>query len=282
MSLRAVDITGGLLISPAGIWWATGAALLFLLGLVYRYSLFVPARQGLPILLYHKVSPLENDRLTISADRLDRQLAFIKDRNYTPISFSELSDALNRGHDLPAKPILVTFDDAYLKTIQLVHPLLLKHQVKATIFLPVGFIGGVNQWDGANEPLMSYQDIQEIAGGLIEFGLHSYRHENYEHYSAAQIEEDVTACVRALEEQGCPFTRVFAYPYGRMPAEQSVNQAMRNCFRQHGIEFALRIGSRINRLPPKDPYELKRIAIRGSDSFWTFKTKLRKGRVKLF
>jgi peptidoglycan/xylan/chitin deacetylase (PgdA/CDA1 family) len=270
------------LISPAGIWWITGAALLLFVWLVYRYSLFVPAPQGLPILLYHKVSPQENDALTISADRLDRQLAFIKDQNYTAISFSELSDALNHGHDLPAKPILVTFDDAYLRTVQLVHPLLLKHQVKATILLPVGFIGGVNQWDGANESLMSYQDIQEIAGGQIEFGLHSCRHENYEHYSAAQIEADVTACVRALEEQGCPFTRVFAYPYGRMPREQSVNQAMRNCFRKHGIEFALRIGSRINRLPPKDPYELKRIAIRGTDSFWTFKTKLRKGRVKLF
>jgi peptidoglycan/xylan/chitin deacetylase (PgdA/CDA1 family) len=270
------------LLSPAGIWWVTGAALLVFLWLDYRYSLLVPAPQGLPILLYHKVSPQENDALTISADRLDRQLAFVKDHHYTPISFSELSDALNRGQRLPAKPILLTFDDAYLRTVQLAYPLLLKHQVKATIFLPVSFIGGVNQWDGGNEPLMSYQDIREIAGGLVEFGLHSYRHENYENYSAVQIGEDVSACVRALEENGCPFTRVFAYPYGRMPTEQSVNQAMRNCFRQYGIEFGLRIGSRINRLPPKDPYELKRIAIRGTDSFWAFKTKLRKGRVKLF
>lgn len=269
-------------ISPAETGWATGAALLVLLGLVYRFSLFLPARHGLPILLYHKVSAQENDRLTISVERLDRQIARIKNQNYTAISFSELSDALHGGRPLPAKPILLTFDDGYLSTAQLLQPLLSKHQVKATIFLPVGFIGGTNEWDGGKELLMSYADIREGAGGVFEFALHSYRHENYERYSAAQIAADVAACVRALEEQGCAFMRVFAYPYGRMPREQSVKQAMRECFRQHGIEFAVRIGSRINRLPPKDPYELKRIAIRGTDSFWTFKTKLQKGRVKLF
>ncbi len=175
------------MISPAGIWWITGAALLVFLWLVYRYSLFEPAPQGLPILLYHKVSPQENDGLTISADRLDGQLAFVKDRNYTPISFSELSDAFctavmicRQKNRIPADIRRRVLEAPFNWCIRCCS----KHQVKATIFLPVGFIGGVNQWDDANESLMSYQDIREIAGRLVEFGLHSYRHENYEHYSA--------------------------------------------------------------------------------------------------
>jgi len=57
---------------------------------------------------------------------------------------------------------------------------------------------------------------------------------------------------------------------------------MREFFRRNRIDFAARIGSRINALPPADVYELKRTAVRGTDSFWEFKTKLRKGRVKLF
>ena len=258
------------------------ASLLILLWLVYRYGLFVPAPKGLPILLYHKVSLHHNDALTISADRLDRQLVYVMSTGYTPVSFQDLKEFVDGRRPLPAKPVLVTFDDGYLSTYELAYPLLVKHQVKATVFLPAAFIGGVNGWDAGSEPLMSYDTIRQIAGALIEFGLHSYRHENYQSYSAAQVEADLSRCVRALEENGCPFTPVFAYPYGGMPRDGTVNRAMRESFRRHGIDFAVRIGSRINALPPRDAYELKRSVVRGTDSFWEFKTKLQKGRTKLF
>jgi peptidoglycan/xylan/chitin deacetylase (PgdA/CDA1 family) len=237
----------------------------------------------LPILLYHKVSATESDALTISLEGLDRQLACIVPSGYTAISFAELKESLDGRRELPAKPIIVTFDDGYLSTYELAYPILAKHNIKATVFLPTAFIGGVAHWAGASEPLMSYEIIRQLAEPrLIEFGLHSHRHENYEHYSAAQVEDDLSECLRALEESSSRFTRVFAYPYGRMPKDAAANRAMREFFRRHEIAFAARIGSRINRLPPKDLYELKRTAIRGTDSFREFKTKLRKGRIKLF
>ena len=165
---------------------------------------------------------------------------------------------------------------------ELAYPLLLKHEVKATIFLPVAYVGGVNQWDGGAEPLMPYEVLLKVAGRFIEFGLHSYRHENYERYTAVQMEADVSKCVSILTENGCPFSRVFAYPYGRVPKGQNISRAMRDCFQRHRIDLAVRIGSRINVFPLKDVYELKRSAVRGTDSFWEFKIKLKKGRAKLF
>jgi peptidoglycan/xylan/chitin deacetylase (PgdA/CDA1 family) len=257
--------------------------LAILLWLVYRYSLFVPAPKGLPILLYHKVSRDREDGLTISCESLDRQLAYIRSSGYTPISFSDLKESLAGRAALPANPVIVTFDDGYLNTYELAYPLLANHGVKATIFLTTGFIGASAGWDGANEPLMSWHNARELAKDpLIEFGMHSHRHQNYQRYSAAQIEDDLSDCLRALEENACPFTRVFAYPYGGMPRDPAANRAMRDFFRRHEIFFAARIGSRINPLPPRDPYELKRTAIRGTDSLRAFQTKLRKGRIKLF
>jgi hypothetical protein len=47
-----------------------------------------------------------------------------------------------------------------------------------------------------------------------------------------------------------------------------------------GIKLAFRIGNRVNKLPLKNYFEVKRISIQGSDSMWTFKTKLLKGREK--
>jgi hypothetical protein len=57
---------------------------------------------------------------------------------------------------------------------------------------------------------------------------------------------------------------------------------MNEIFRNAHIQFALRIGNRVNHWPPKDPYTLKRIDIKGTDNFYTFKTKLSKGRRKIF
>lgn len=256
--------------------------LLVLLWLVYRYGLFVPAPTGLPILMYHKVSRHHDDDLTISSARLDSQFAYIKSRGYTSVSFLDLKASLDGQRPLPPKPVLLTFDDGYLNTYELAYPLLLKHQLKATVFLPVAFIGKSNEWDGGAEPLMSYDQILQLAGPLVEFGLHSYRHENYLSYSSAQIEADVSECVSVLERNNCTFTRVFAYPYGRMPKDENGGRALRDSFRRHKIDFAVRIGSRINTLPPKDVYELKRTVVRGTDSFWEFKIKLQKGRAKLF
>jgi peptidoglycan/xylan/chitin deacetylase (PgdA/CDA1 family) len=269
-------------VTSSALIYGGPACLGILLWLVYRYGLFIPAPKGLPILLYHKVSSQHSDALTILAEHLDRQLAYVKSSGYRPISFSELKESLHGGRALPTKPVVVTFDDGYLSTYELAYPLLAKHGVKATVFLPTAFIGGVAGWDGASEPLMSYEMMRQLSAELIEFGMHSHRHESYERLSAAQIETDLSQCLRALEDSGCRFARVFAYPYGRMPKDPSANRAMREFFRRHEIDFAVRIGSRINALPPKDVYELKRTAVRGTDTFWEFKTKLRKGRIKLF
>jgi peptidoglycan/xylan/chitin deacetylase (PgdA/CDA1 family) len=262
--------------------YAAVAASVVLLWLVYRYGFLIPAPRGLPILVYHKVSQAYEDSLTISASRLDAQLAYINAQGYTSISFQDLQASLQGTQPLPSKPVLLTFDDAYLNTYELACPVLWKHQMKATIFLPIAFIDKSNEWDGGSERLMSYEQIRELAAHGIEFGLHSYRHENFESFSAAQAKSDVAQCMQSLEQNNCPHFPVFAYPYGRMPRDPDANRGFREAFRQHGIVFAARIGSRINKLPPKDVYELKRTIVQGTDSFREFKTKLRKGRVKLF
>ena len=129
---------------------------------------------------------------------------------------------------------------------------------------------------------MNYETIKKISGDLIEFGLHSNSHQNYELKSPAEIETDVSECIAALEKEGCRFTRTFAYPYGRMPKSSKTRDSMKQIFKNYNIDFAVRIGSRVNKLPVRNPYELKRIGISSLDSFFEFKIKLARGSVKLF
>jgi peptidoglycan/xylan/chitin deacetylase (PgdA/CDA1 family) len=148
----------------------------------------------------------------------------------------------------------------------------------------VGNIGGENEWDGGGEKLLSYENIREMAANkYIEFGLHSYRHQSYGELDAEEAAQDIDNCITALKENHIPFIPVLAYPYGAYPKKDEIKkERLFDMLRKKGIKYALRIGNGLNRLPFKNPFEIKRVNVRGSDSFLKFKVKLRKGHVKLF
>jgi len=261
-------------------------ALILVLGLVLggfwlTYFLLPPAAR-LPILMYHKVSENHNDKLTISAERLDGQLACLKRLGYQSVSFSDLREYERHGVPLPLKPVILTFDDGYLSVYDLARPLLQKHGFSATVFLPTKYIGGFNDWDGGTERLMNQEQIKSMSASGIHFGLHSHRHENYQRYSPSEIESDINDCVKALGAVVGKFDRVFAYPYGARPKSRTGKRFLKQILANQNIDYAVRIGSGLNAFPLRNRYELTRIGIHGTDSIRQFKRKLKKGRPNPF
>ena len=255
-----------------------------LLFFILEYSFLIPPVKGLPILMYHKVSEDHTDGLTVRSSDLETQFKYICDQGYSSISFLELQKSLVEKSPLPLKPIIITFDDAYESFSELVLPLLKKYRLKASLFVPVGFIGKTNEWDHGEEKISGVDEIQSLAmERLVEIGIHSFSHQNYKDLSPEKMAEDLQKCTTALESFKIPFTKVLAYPYGGFPKKDpDLNRKMKKIFLEHNLLFALRIGNRINRIPLIDPFELNRIDIKGTDNFFTFKIKLKKGREKLF
>jgi peptidoglycan/xylan/chitin deacetylase (PgdA/CDA1 family) len=258
--------------------------LLLLAWLTVTRSLLIPPAKGLPVLMYHNISDGKADGLHIPAEMLERQLAYLHEKNYTAISFGELYEYAGSGKPLPERPVILTFDDAYEGFILHAVLLLLKYNFRASVFIPVAYLGGTNEWDKGPERILSPGQVKRLAeSGLIEAGLHSYRHRSYGEMSPEEMKQDLDDCIKTLESHNIPFVRVLAYPYGSFPKKDPVRQQqMKDIFRDAGITFALRIGNRVNPIPLRDPYLLKRIDIRGTDSFSTFRIKLKKGRKKLF
>ena len=255
-----------------------------ILWLIVEYSFFIPPKKGIPILMYHKVSPGFADGLTIPAKTLETQFEYLREKNYTPLSFAELKTLHESGASLPSKPVIITFDDAYADFAEFALSLLKKFNFTATVFIPVGYLGKTNVWDQGSDAIMSAEQIKEIAfNEKIEFGLHSFLHRNYAGLNPEDMQEDLENCSKMLNYYKIPFVNVLAYPYGSYPKKDKIlKQQMKQIFLKQGLSFALRIGNRINSWPVKDPYEMKRIDIKGTDNYFTFKTKLRKGRKKLF
>jgi peptidoglycan/xylan/chitin deacetylase (PgdA/CDA1 family) len=250
--------------------------------LTIKYSLLIPPVKGLPVLMYHKISESKADDLTIKRDDLYQQLLFLKQNNYTSIFCSDVIANLKNNTTLPQKPVLITFDDAYQNNFEFLLPILKELQLKATIFIPTKYIGNVNVWDKGLEPIMNGAILNAMPSELVEFGLHSHAHPNYNTITINEIEEDIEQCIASLNSMNIKYTPTITYPYGKYPRKETRKSEFQNLLKKHNIELGFRIGNRINKLPLKKMYELKRIDIKGTDSFWTFKTKLKKGRVKLF
>jgi peptidoglycan/xylan/chitin deacetylase (PgdA/CDA1 family) len=235
-------------------------------------------RQGLRVLMYHKVSLKTGDALTVTVDQLKKQLEWLKAEAFEFMTCAVLLEKLERKEPIPPRSVLVTFDDAYLDNYELALPLLRQLNVPATIFVPTDFIGKTNAWDGGACPLMNVEQLRSAVTDGVELGLHSHRHVNYGKVSVAQAVEDVQACVVAMKHLGLPYVSVLAYPYGGRPKIEADRSALHEIFRSAGVKAAFRIGNRINALPLRDRFEINRLGVRGDESFAVFRRHIKWGR----
>lgn len=242
-----------------------------------KRTLGFSSTESVRILMYHKVLPEKEisgkDFLTVSAEDLEKQFQYIKN-HYNTLFFNELSTSSH----LKGKLIL-TFDDGYLNNLQYLVPLLEKYQLKSTIFIPTGLIQN-NEAD-KNRNMMTFEEIRSLNPEYIEIALHSHSHKNYSQISLQEAADDLHENIRNLEEKKIPFTKVLAYPYGKFPKKGEQKKNFFAMLEKAGITSAVRIGNNIAYYPWKNKFEIKRIDIKGGDSFNVFKWKLRLGKIKL-
>lgn len=102
--------------------------------------------QELRVLLYHRIEDpaarrpdLAPDPVSASPALFERQLRYLT-RWYCPVAADELMAALAGRHRLPARAVLVTFDDGYRDFAELAWPLLKQYRVPAILFVPTAYV----------------------------------------------------------------------------------------------------------------------------------------------
>ncbi len=102
------------------------------------------------VLTYHRVDEPgvdgRDDRL-ISATpaQFEVQMAHLA-RGYAPVSIDDVLAARDGGRPLPARAVLVTFDDGCEDFEHHAWPVLARHGVPATVFVPTAFVGRPDRW----------------------------------------------------------------------------------------------------------------------------------------
>ena len=238
--------------------------------------------EGVRILMYHKFSTSETDFLTVTTTQFEEQLNYLQTNDYQFISLQQLLDFYITKKPLPHRPILLTFDDAYVSQLDLAYPILHKHGAKATVFVPTAYVGQGSNWDTHPAPIMSLEQLKNLDPSVFSLALHTHTHPNFKKISLPEIAHDMDACLQYFASHNLPFSPVLAYAYGARPKDTDILRGMKNHFQSQNILAAFRIGNRINPLKVKDLYELNRIDIRGTDSIDNFKKKIIFGKIMLF
>lgn len=233
-------------------------------------------KESIRILMYHQVLPhsiaYKND-LIVTVENLDEQLIYIKN-NFKTVFFKDLESSKSVKNK-----IILTFDDGYYNNLQYLMPLLEKHQLKATIFIPTEFIE--NNMNGDEKVYMTFDEIKYLNPNLVEIALHSHSHKNFSQMTLSEAEADLLKNIEILEQNQINFTKVLAYPYGKFPKDKERKKEFFKMLNRIGIVSAMRIGNNVASYPFKKRFEVNRIDIKYGDSLKIFKWKLKFGKTKL-
>lgn len=167
-----------------------------------------------PILMYHHIaddSRWPNDarkqRLAVQPEQFAEQLDYLQQAGYTTITLDDLVSALYHTAPLPAKPVILTFDDGYQDFYSTAYPLLKRYSDKATIYI-------ISEWVGKPD-IMTWDELRELASSpLITIGAHTRTHPKLADHSAERIHTEIAGGKADLESQLHTTVRHLAYPYG--------------------------------------------------------------------
>jgi peptidoglycan/xylan/chitin deacetylase (PgdA/CDA1 family) len=232
----------------------------------------------LRVLMYHKVQHNRRDFLTVDVLQLREQLNFVK-QNYNVIRLSELIAHIREGAALPENALLITFDDGYRNNFDLAYPVFKELGMPFTIFLVSDFIGKKHLFDG---DLQEFLTTEQLLGmqDLAEFGLHSTAHQDIMNLPENLWHSEIRKCIQTIEKQEVMTQKAWAYTYGNFPRDnEAMIEKLNKALTENGVVCAFRIGNRINKIPLTNPYLLQRIDIRGNQSFFKFKFKVRFGKL---
>jgi len=228
------------------------------------------------ILDYHDVDTESSNPYSVSPHALERHLAKLLARGFTPLSLAEAVESGPFGTGEAARrTFTITFDDGYASFKELAMPVLERLGLLAatTVFMPTALVGKEEPRAPSDPPggalhaenverYMSWEDLKRAVDCGVAIESHGHSHVAMNELSFEAAREDAERSYRELASHGLP-ARYLAVPFGLRTSEtkQAIAEA--------GFDAAFSVfhGGR-------DRYEIRRVPIYGSDKPWMIRLKL--------
>lgn len=221
---------------------------------------------AVPILMYHAVTvaptPAVRD-LSVTPEAFEEQLAILADGGFTPLTTTALAAAWRGGGPLPARPVLITFDDGYEGVYRHALPALARHGFPATLFVSTGWLRGPYRTGGALDTMLDWHQVRKLAGAGVEIGGHSHSHPRLDDLDDERLRHEVLRCKEIIAEEVGAVPESFAYPFGHS------GRRVRRTVRGLGFRQGLAVGNTLA-ARSQGPYALARLTVRrrtGTEEF---------------
>ncbi len=216
----------------------------------------IMALPQIPILCYHQIrdysasdSKSARDYIVPTAD-FKAQMKGLADSGYTTILPEEIYAYLNGQQTLPAKPVMLTFDDGCDEQFDIAHEVLDPLKFKGAYFIMTVSV---------NRPhYMKADQIKQLAEEGHSIGLHTWDHHNVKKYAGADWENQISKPKQQLEKMVGKPIQFFAYPFG-LWNEQAIPE-----LKNRGLVAAFQLSTARDSQEPL--YTIRRIIVPGG---WT-------------
>ena len=211
----------------------------------------VAARARIPVLCYHQIrNPTSADGAAarpyiVRPSAFAAQMGALARAGYTTITGDQLVDHLARGAPLPAKPVLLTFDDGSAGQYTNAFPVLRRRHFRATFFIMTVVLGQPG-W-------LTRRQVRALDQAGMTIGAHTWDHKPVPQYTGPDWHTEVSEPTRELQRLVGHRIRLFAYPYGLHD-----NRAIPYLWRA-GLRAAFQLAERVDRRHPL--WTIRRIVV---------------------
>ncbi len=240
----------------------------------------------IPIFMYHHVSSLPTTNLfdfnlTVTTADFNAQLNWLQRAGYHTITMTELFDTFYYGKALPAKPMILTFDDGYADVYTYALPVLLAHHYRGVFYIITGLIG---------KRYVTWSEVQTLTRSGMQIASHTVHHVNIGQPPAGTTTQaELLDSKKTLEAELHEPIQFFCYPTGEPFHHDSLAErrlVLTDLFNDGYLGATLdptEFNSALQN--SQTPYQLPRIRVSGGESLDAFigilSTTLRLDRVRL-
>jgi len=228
--------------------------------------------------MYHFVSPLPaatdlNYGLTVTDANFAAQLAYLRAQGYHTVTVQQVFNALYHHAALPAKPVMLTFDDGYVDNYTDAFPILRRFHDHAEFNIISAYVGqtvGINSY-------MTWPQLRQLTAAGMDIGSHTVDHQDLGTLSVDQVRFELRDSRNILQQQLHVPVQWLAYPSGEpfKSGTMAARQLLLSLLPEYGYVGALLDGPLTTSTQnAQTPFQLERIRVAGGEGLAGFAASL--------
>lgn len=167
---------------------------------------------AVPVLMYHYVDDEPPpagpyaDGLTVRTPDFVEEMEYLVTNGYETVGLDDVYLALAGLRELPAKPVILTFDDGGLDNYEVAFPLLQKYGLKGTFFVITRTVG--------EEGSMDWDHLREMVAAGMAVQSHTVSHPDLTRIPAERLQTELADSRDAISEATGEVGYALSYPGG--------------------------------------------------------------------